>query len=395
MRRLITTDSHLVPPVWLADELPAKWRDQFTHLEVRDGQRHIVYATAPGSEAQMGINSGGRGAVVKVKDDADLVRVTHANVCDEARPSYDPEERLAEMALEGVVGAVLIDNAVVSMPYLDPDAEVAWCRIVNDWMASTFAGYLDRFAPGMHLPLRDIGAAVKELERAAAMGLRPAVLPDALVSQPYYRPEWEPLWEAGAGLGVPFTMHIGGTRFDRGPDLQMSTVFAHEPPSLLAGSSALIRWYMMDVGMAETIGWFVFSGLFHKYPRLQIVMTEGFAGWLAFAMQFFDHEWEGRWGRHVKDKYHLGGLENFALDAPPSHYIKRQAHATFMWDPVAIRNRDLTGTDCLLWGNDYPHFEGSFPHSQSWVDKQFAGVPEDEIDAMVRGNAAALFGLAL
>ena len=55
----------------------------------------------------------------------------------------------------------------------------------------------------------------------------------------------------------------------------------------------------------------------------------------------------------------------------------------------------MTGVDCLLWGNDYPHLEGSFPESEEWVDKQFSGVPESEIDAMVRGNAAKLFRIAV
>jgi predicted TIM-barrel fold metal-dependent hydrolase len=64
-----------------------------------------------------------------------------------------------------------------------------------------------------------------------------------------------------------------------------------------------------------------------------------------------------------------------------------------MWDPLAIQARNYTGLDCLLWGNDYPHFEGSFPFSQEWVEKQFAGVPEAEIDAIVRGNAARIFGI--
>jgi hypothetical protein len=57
------------------------------------------------------------------------------------------------------------------------------------------------------------------------------------------------------------------------------------------------------------------------------------------------------------------------------------------------RVRDVTGLDCRMWGNDYPHREGSYPFSQEWVDKQFADVPEDEIDAMVRGNAARVFGI--
>jgi predicted TIM-barrel fold metal-dependent hydrolase len=64
-----------------------------------------------------------------------------------------------------------------------------------------------------------------------------------------------------------------------------------------------------------------------------------------------------------------------------------------MYDPVAVKAREVTGLDCLLWGNDYPHFEGIFPSSQDLVAKQFAGVPEAEIDQMVRGNASRLFGL--
>ena len=61
--------------------------------------------------------------------------------------------------------------------------------------------------------------------------------------------------------------------------------------------------------------------------------------------------------------------------------------------PGCDRHR-ITGAD-LLWGNDYPHQEGAFPHSQEWVEKQFAGVPEDDIDRIVRRNAAEVFGFAL
>ena len=48
-----------------------------------------------------------------------------------------------------------------------------------------------------------------------------------------------------------------------------------------------------------------------------------------------------------------------------------------------------------MWGNDYPHNEGSFPFSAEWVEKQFAGVPDVEVDAMVRGNAARIFGITV
>jgi hypothetical protein len=89
------------------------------------------------------------------------------------------------------------------------------------------------------------------------------------------------------------------------------------------------------------------------------------------------------------------GDRGATTEAPPSFYIRRQIACTFMDDPVAIRNRDITGLDCLMWGNDYPHQEGVFPDSQEWVDKQFDGVPESEIMHIVHDNAARTFGLTV
>ena len=64
-----------------------------------------------------------------------------------------------------------------------------------------------------------------------------------------------------------------------------------------------------------------------------------------------------------------------------------------MWDPVAIHNREITGTDCLLWGNDYPHNEGAFPYSHEWAGKQFADVAPHQAKAILHDNGAKVFKL--
>ena len=187
-------------------------------------------------------------------------------------------------------------------------------------------------------------------------------------------------------LKMPITMHVGGTR--QLPQMAPDIAAMLQCPTR---ASPFVGWYNQCFGMGETLGWLTFSGVFERYPDLHVIMTEGYAGWLAFAIQFFDHHWsDSRFGHEPPVNWTSWTPK---LDAPPSYYLKRQAHATFMWDPMAIQNRDITGTDCLLWGNDYPHLEGSFPFSQEWNDKQFAGVPEEEIDTIVRGNAAKLFGI--
>lgn len=382
-RRLITTDCHISLPYGLVDQLPEQYREHFARVEKRADGDYLIHPQM----SQMSAMAGDAATTgFKLGDDPDaLARNSWGNVVPEAHPSYDPAALLADLESDGVYGAVLIGDfdGFGDVPL---DAEIAYCEIVNDYLADAWGPYLDRVAPGIHLPYRDVAASVKELERAAAKGLRPALMPVGLYDRPYHLAEWEPLWEAASSLNVPFTMHVGsGSQTPAGPSGVMEAM-QNPWPGL-----ADVGFYTASCMLGDTLGRLAFGGVFQKYPDLHVVMTEGYAGWLAFAMQMFDHH------KHQSRFATVSALmgEAVKLEAPPSYYLKRQAHATFMWDPLAIRSRDLTGLDCLLWGNDYPHHEGSFGFSNEWIDKQFAGVPEKEVDQIVRGNAARLFGITV
>ena len=373
MNRLITSDCHIAAPYSVLDELPDSYRQYFARIEHRaDGD----YLLAPDGGGMIAMGSG---PATKIEGDSAVRKAVSA--CDEARASYEPAEVLADLERDGVSGAVLIGRIAVWYDTMPIEADIAYCQLVNDWTAENWVPYRDRAAAGIVLPYRDVRACVKELERCAAKGMRPALLPDAIGDQPYHLSDWEPFWEAAAALKVPITMHVGGTRM---PSAALQSFRSY--PGL-----PFVGWYNQCVGMGETLGWLTFTGVFERYPDLHVIMTEGYAGWLGFAIQFFDHHWnDSRFLDTVAPSVPGWAAK---LDAAPGFYLKRQAHATFMWDPIAIQNRHVTGTDCLLWGNDYPHREGSFPESREWIAKQFDGVPEDEVDAMVRGNAAKLFGL--
>jgi Amidohydrolase len=71
----------------------------------------------------------------------------------------------------------------------------------------------------------------------------------------------------------------------------------------------------------------------------------------------------------------------------PSHYILRQVHATFQNDPVAVHNMALTGPDCLMWGNDSPHPESTYPNSQRVLRSLLQEVPAEQSAAVLNGNA--------
>jgi predicted TIM-barrel fold metal-dependent hydrolase len=147
------------------------------------------------------------------------------------------------------------------------------------------------------------------------------------------------------------------------------------------------------MGMAETAAWFACSGVLERHPGLKVVLTECFAGWLAWVMEFYDRHYFGRLGNELLIEQGFSPIKG--TQAPPSYYIKRQISCTFSDDPMALRNRDVTGLDSLMWGNDYPHWEGIFPDSRAWIEKQFVDIPGAEVQQMVHDNAASVFGLTV
>jgi hypothetical protein len=49
----------------------------------------------------------------------------------------------------------------------------------------------------------------------------------------------------------------------------------------------------------------------------------------------------------------------------------------------------------ILWGSDYPHYEGTFPFTREAIRLTFADVDPVETRRMLGENAAALYGFDL
>ena len=82
---------------------------------------------------------------------------------------------------------------------------------------------------------------------------------------------------------------------------------------------------------------------------------------------------------------------DFHVQEPPEIFA-RQGFITFTDDPVGLRNLEFTGADSLLRGSDYPHDEGSFPHSQEVIARTFEGLSDEDREKIVWGNAARIYG---
>ena len=79
----------------------------------------------------------------------------------------------------------------------------------------------------------------------------------------------------------------------------------------------------------------------------------------------------------------------------PSDYWRRNMFVEFMEDDLGIRIRDEIGVDTMLWGSDFPHAESTWPKSREFLERIFAGTPEEDRRKITSDNAAALFKFKL
>jgi predicted TIM-barrel fold metal-dependent hydrolase len=80
------------------------------------------------------------------------------------------------------------------------------------------------------------------------------------------------------------------------------------------------------------------------------------------------------------------------LQMLPSEYWRRQGYSSFQDDPVGLELYRWIGADHLLWGNDYPHHEGTWPHSDEAIERTMGHLPETEKRKILGLNAAKLYG---
>jgi len=48
-----------------------------------------------------------------------------------------------------------------------------------------------------------------------------------------------------------------------------------------------------------------------------------------------------------------------------------------------------------MWANDYPHHEGTWPHSAAAIERTMGDLTEEQRTKILGGNAARFFGIEL
>ncbi|MGC5001887.1 amidohydrolase family protein [Streptomyces sp. DT203] len=319
-------------------------------------------------------------------------------LADTADRNWNSARRLAELAADGIVAEVVFPNTIppffpsasLMAPAPSPEEyEQRWAglRAHNRWLADFCADAPGRRAGVAQILLNDPAEAVREVRRTKEAGLTGGILlpgtPPGSGIPELYSQVYDPLWAVCEELDVPVNHHGGSASPPLGDEPAARAVFMVETTWF----SHRALWHL------------IFGGAFRRHPGLKLVLTEQGSGWIPGVVEMLDY-YHGRLvaaaSRTSTAESKFGAGLAASMGASPGEVWRDNCFvgASFM-RPHEVPLRDRIGLDKIMWGSDYPHDEGTAPYSREGLRIAYAGLPPDEIAAMVGGNAARVYGFDL
>ncbi|MEI8263701.1 MAG: amidohydrolase family protein [Actinomycetes bacterium] len=391
---IISVDDHVVEPanLWI-DRLPSKYHDVGPRIK-RAPMGEVTFiggklTVKPGSEgapADWWRYEDLRRPLLRVDSAVGVPRdqVTMSGITfDDMRPgSFEQKSRLEDMDVNHIEASLCFPTfprfcGQTFTEAKDKELALLCVQAYNDWMVDEWcAGSDGRLIPLVIVPLWDANLAADEVRRNAARGVRAVCfseIPAYLGLPSIHDPDnyWDPFFAACDETSMIVNMHIGSSS---------------KMPSTSADAPAAVGSSLTHINAELSMTDFLFSGLFERFSNLKVAYSEGQIGWIPYLLHRMDVVWEDNrgWGG-VADK----------VPNPPSTYFPDHVFGCFFDDPNGLKLIDEIGADNITYESDYPHSDSTWPNTAQLALEQMAGLSDEQIWKVVRGNAIKLFGLDL
>ena len=172
-------------------------------------------------------------------------------------------------------------------------------------------------------------------------------------------------------------------RMERDDMLRMKAAAGRDPRAATGSGGAIInKAYGFVQGIMEPLSAILASGVFERFPALKFATVEADIGWIPWLLEALDMAYY---------KHHMWVRPY--LSAPPSTYWYSNCYASVLEDtPGMYMAREFNMIDRIMWSNDYPHHEGTWPHSRAAAERQMGRFTEPEREKILGQTAAKLFG---
>lgn len=306
--------------------------------------------------------------------------------------NWDSEMRNGQQEQDGIVGEVIFPNTVP--PFFPsfvlfappPKAEDYELRHVgiqahNRWLKDFCDEFPERRAGVGQIFLNDIDDAIADAIWCKENGLRggimvPNIPVDVKWVRPLYDPEYDRLWKVCEDLEIPINFHGGTGVPDYGP-YERSMLF-----------------YIADAGFysQRPFQLFALGGIFEKFPKLKFIMTESGCAWLPPVLRALDGIVKSVRGGGIGELRYTDE-EKKAASFLPSELWKQNCWMGVSQPSMAdAKAMDEIGVDRFMWGSDYPHDEGTYPHSREAIRSRFYELDPSIKHKILGQNCADLYG---
>jgi predicted TIM-barrel fold metal-dependent hydrolase len=368
---MVSCDTHLMPPPKLfAERIEPRFRDMLPKVEVRDGVRYLIQHGMARAEPLFEPELFGE----------DMTR-TKAGAAFSIHQEYSPvEERVRDQDRDGVDGEVIFPNGPALLMWAGHDVEfiLAQCRVWNDWAIEFCRPVLHRCSPVAAIPTADVDLAIAEVERVAKLGFKILSLPSKPIWGPddpdhtnYQYPAYARLWSAIEDSGLPVVFHVASGK---------------DPRSARGYGGAITNYVVHAMAPAlEPLVSLCAAGVIERHPKLRFASIEANAGWLPWMLDSMDEAYR---------KHHFWIRPK--LKELPSTYFRTNGMCSLGEDRPALLLAEEYGLqDNLMWANDFPHHEGTWPHSAEAIERNFGHLREQSRAKILGLNAARFFGFEI
>ena len=357
---VISADSHVTePPDTYLPRIDPKYRDDAPRI-IQDDRGDVFHIPGMKVPVPMGLVA----AAGKLPEELTTFGVKFEDL---HRGGWDPVARLADQDRDGVAAEVIYPTVGMAIcNHRDLDYKRACMQAYNRWIAEYASSSPERLICVGQTAMRTPEEGIEDLHEIAALGLRGVMMPGNPGHEDYDSHDYDPFWEAAIELGLPLSFHVLTSRDTspvRGPRLNsfVSIIRANQ----------------------DVIGTLVFSGVFERHPALKVVCVEADAGWVPHYMYRMDHAW----------KRHRHWMPHGTLSRLPSEYFRENVYTTFQDDWVAFQVAHLLNDERLMWANDFPHSDSTWPWSQDMLAEHTGHLTERQKDRILHDNCAELYGI--
>ena len=241
----------------------------------------------------------------------------------------------------------------------DIKLETALLRAYNDFLGRCSADSKGRIRFAALVPIRDVEASIREIERAAKIGATAVMLQGMAWDKLLGDESLFPFYEAAASLNLPICIHLGWGC-----------------PALTRIFDATTNFYSAILPVIIGFNSIMSSAAFEKIPDLRFAFLEAGAAWLPFM---------------IKQVRRDNARHNMARD--PIEYFKT-GRVFVSCEPDEDINgiAALIGQDSFVLGSDYPHGDPSRQEDMVAEFRERSDLSPQLVEKMLSENPRKLYG---